>query len=113
MPIRPENVALPKQDHHAFRLHEWLPRDVAATYNDPELLRIPGAVTSLPRVHGTRHDWLQFLRRLDEAGMVVLAASDEIPVDSRGKPARNGFFAVPKDADADRTICSRIPRNKL
>ena len=111
--IDPERIALPKQDRPAFSLGEWLPPEVAATYDDPELLKIPGAVTSLSRVHASREAWLRFLKRLDAAGMLVLAAPDELPVDARGKPARNGFFAVVKDPDADRSICSRIPRNRL
>ena len=45
--------------------------------------------------------------------MLVLARVAEIPRDAAGQMPRNGFFAVFKDADAKRSVCSRVPRNRM
>ena len=56
---------------------------------------------------------MSFLRRLDSAGMLLLAAEDEIPRDAVDRVPRNGFFAVYKDDDSDRSVCARVPRNRM
>ena len=56
---------------------------------------------------------MSFLRRLDSAGMLLLAAEDEIPRDAVDRVPRNGSFAAYKDDDYDRSVCARVPRNRM
>ena len=95
-------------------LHQWMPADIAASYLNPELLRVDrNAVSSRSKVHASRENWAALLRRFDSAGMLLLAPESEIPRDACDRVPRNGFFAVYKDASNDRTVCSRVPRNRL
>ena len=102
-----------------FAAHEWLPVSatwlpVAATYDDPELLRADRSVVApVFRVHGTKAQWRELLRRFDGADMLTLALEGELPTDARGRPVRNGFMSLAKDEASDRTVCVRVPRNKL
>jgi len=91
-----------------------MPEDVAATYLNPELLRTDrNAVASRSKVHGTLDNWIALLRRFDKVGVLVLAPEAEIPRDANDRVPRNGFFGAYKDAEHDRTVCSRVPRNRL
>ena len=57
-----------------------MPSEIAATFLDPELLRSNrDAIAGRSKVHASTPEWMSFLRRLDSAGMLLLAAEDEIP----------------------------------
>ena len=105
LPVVADRISLPSQGA-TCALQQWLPESVAETYIDPERLRVSGALSSRSKVHATRENWIALLRRFDAAGMLVLAPEGEIPRDACGRVPRNGFFAVFKDADTDRTVCS-------
>ena len=113
LPVVAERIALPQRGA-TCALHEWLPPDIAASYLDPELLREdPAAISSRSKVHATIDNWARLLRRFDSSRILVLGRVHEIPRDAAGKVPRNGFFATYKDEDADRSVCSRAPRNRL
>ena len=113
LPVVADRIALPTRGAQ-FHGEEWLPLEIAATFLDPELLRSNrDAIAGRSKVHASTPEWMLFLRRLDSAGMLLLAAEDEIPRDAVDRVPRNGFFAVYKDDDSDRSVCARVPRNRM
>jgi len=113
LPVVADRIALPQRGA-TCALHEWLPPEIAASYLDPELLREdPAAISNRSKVHATIDNWARLLRRFDSSRILVLGRVHEIPRDAAGKVPRNGFFATYKDEDADRSVCSRVPRNRL
>ena len=56
-----------------YRTH-FIAASVAATYDDPELLRMDRSVVApVSRVHGTKTQWRELLRGFDGADMLTLA----------------------------------------
>ena len=104
-PIVAERCAVPDTGGF-FAAREWLPASVAATYDDPELLRMDRSVVApVSRVHGTKTQWRELLRRFDGADMLTLALEGELPTDARGRPVRNGFMSLAKEP---RRLCGEL-----
>ena len=113
LPVIADRISLPDRAA-SCPLYKWMPEDVAATYLNPELLRTDrNAVASRSKVHATVANWIALLRRFNQAGMLELAPEAEIPRDANDRVPRKSFFAVYKDEANDRTVCSRVPRNRL
>ena len=88
----------------SFDPRPFLPADLSAYFDDPELLRLASAdwVPDLvpAKVHATRPELELLLTKLDAAGALILI--DRAEVSDWDEAC--GLFRVPKDADHDRLI---------
>ena len=108
-----DRLSLPTNGGSFKRFADYLPPKLRRAFLRPKCLRVPGAPRPKSgKVHAERQEWLKFLGRLLAAGMLRLVdPAKTTHVD--GKQVWNGFFAVPKDEDHERTICNRVAQNSL
>ena len=96
-----------------FRLADYLHGDTRAAFLDPALLlkEDAGAAPRCAPVRAKGGEWEKYLHMVDDAGGMELLIDAEVPRDVEGVPCPAGFFPITKDANQDRTITNRIPRN--
>ena len=110
-PLDATRIAFPKEAA-AWRIGKWMPDAVWEPFAEPERLRRE-APPKPPQasVRGARSEWDKIVERVAAADGLEFCDESEIPRDADGVPVKAGYFAIFKDADADRTITNAIPAN--
>jgi len=114
--VQAERASLPVKGGTFSRFVEYLPAEYRAGWLDPEVLRgepWKDGASSQAKVHASKREWHKLLGRMLAAGMVRFVAAAEVPRGADGEFVTNGFFCVSKDAEHDRTITNRRPRNAV
>ncbi len=115
LPVVASRVALPERGGTFTQGARWLPPGpIRAAFLDPSTIRLRDAPrVKQARVHASREEWRKFLSALAGRDMVSFARGEDVARGNWGESIRAGFFAAPKDAGRDRTICNRKPGNSL
>ena len=109
--LDPERLALPPAGTAGrFDVAPLLSPALRRGFEEPSSLMVYG---DPPRSHPGRWSptWARLLERLDEAGMLQLAARSSVPGGPWGEDLTAGVFAVAKDELEDRSILNRSRRN--
>ena len=113
MPIVPSRVALPAKAA-TLDISPFLTPPVLQAFLSPQsILRENPPEPAAAKVHATPRNWDAFLARLDESDSLDLVLEEDRLTTEWGPSPPAGYFSVAKDAQRDRTICNRIPRNAL